>query len=126
MNMPAPDTAPNSPTTPEPRFAVLPGVPFPLGATPVKDGVNFAVYSERGQRAFVCLFDPNEPSREIARYALFEKTAHVFHGVVPRITACALYGYRIDGLFEPRKGFRFNVNKLLIDPYARALHGDID
>jgi glycogen operon protein len=126
MNMPVPDNAPVTQVTREPRFAVLPGVPFPLGANLVDGGVNFAIHSERAQRAFVCLFDPNEPSREIAHYELFEKTAHVFHGMVPQTAADALYGYRLDGPFEPRKGLRFNINKLLIDPYARALHGAID
>jgi isoamylase len=111
---------------PDPRFAVLPGYPFPLGATLSGDGVNFSVFSEHGQRAFVCLFDPTEPTREIARYELRERTAQVFHGLVPGVRAGALYGFRIDGPFEPSAGHRFNVNKLLIDPYARALHGELD
>lgn len=110
----------------QPRFTVLPGVPFPLGATVSDRGVNFAVYSERGTRAFVCLFDQDDHRRELARYELFERTAHVFHGLIPDVAAGALYGFRVDGPFGPDKGQRFNVNKLLIDPYARALHGPID
>ena len=111
---------------PDPRFAVLPGMPLPLGATVVEGGVNFAVYSERAQRAFVCLFDAKEPGREVARYELLERTAHVFHGLVPRVQAGALYGFRVEGPFAPEEGMRFNVNKVLIDPYARALHGRVD
>jgi isoamylase len=110
----------------DPRFAVLPGNPFPLGATVVGEGVNFALFSEHGQRVFVCLFDPAQPAREIARYELSERTAQIFHGVVPDIGAGALYGFRVEGPFVPSEGLRFNVNKLLIDPYARALHGDLD
>jgi isoamylase len=110
----------------QPRFAVLPGVPFPLGATLGDKGVNFAVYSERGTRAFVCLFDADQPARELARYQLVERTAHVFHGFIPGLTAGTLYGFRIDGAFVPKEGQRFNVNKLLIDPYARALHGQVN
>jgi len=110
----------------QPRFTVLPGVPFPLGATLTDKGVNFAVYSERGTRAFVCLFDPDDHRRELARYELFERTAHVFHGCIPGVTTGELYGFRIDGAFLPKVGQRFNVNKLLMDPYARALHGPIN
>ena len=110
----------------DPRFAVLPGSPFPLGATVRDEGVNFALFSEHGLRAFVCLYDPAQPSREIARYGLLERTAQIFHGLVPNVRVGALYGFRVDGPFLPAEGQRFNVNKLLIDPYARALHGDID
>jgi isoamylase len=111
---------------PDPRFAVLPGTPFPLGATLTDKGVNFALFSEHGRQAFVCLFDPKDPVRELARYELFERTGQVFHGLIPDIKLGALYGFRVDGPFLPHEGQRFNVNKLLIDPYARALHGGID
>jgi len=113
-------------TDPDPRFALLPGRPFPLGATMTEKGVNFAVFSEHGQHAFVCLFDPADPAKEIARYELLERTAQIFHGLLPDVGVGTLYGFRIDGPFLPSEGQRFNVNKLLIDPYARALHGDID
>jgi len=117
---------PDDETAVEGRFTVLPGTPFPLGATLVEGGVNFAFYSERAQRAFVCIFDAKAPDREIARYQLFERTAHVFHGTIPKLKPGTLYGFRADGPFNPREGLRFNVNKLLIDPYARALYGHID
>ena len=122
----APKEQPIPPPTPESRFTILPGVPFPLGATVVDGGVNFAVYSERAQRAFVCFFEANDPAREVARYELFERTAHVFHGLVHQIQTGALYGFRLEGPFDPGQGLRFNANKLLIDPYARALYGHID
>ncbi|MES1205052.1 MAG: glycogen debranching protein GlgX [Pseudomonadota bacterium] len=117
---------PHSDLRADPRFAVLPGSPFPLGATVVDEGVNFAVFSEHAQRAFVCLYDGADPSRETARYELSERTAQVFHGLVPDIRAGTLYGFRMEGPFAPSEGQRFNINKLLIDPYARALHGDLD
>jgi len=123
--LPPPETV-TAQTVLDPRFAVVPGTPFPLGATVVDGGVNFSVFSEHGQRAFVCLYDPADPTREIGRYELLERTAQVFHGIIPNVGVGALYGFRIDGPYSPSDGHRFNVNKLLIDPYARALHGTVD
>jgi glycogen operon protein len=102
------------------------GLPHPLGATLAGDGVNFAVFSRHGTRAFVCLYDPGDPARELARLELPGRTAHVFHGFVPGLREGALYGFRVDGPYEPAKGHRFNANKLLLDPYARALAGRVD
>ncbi len=102
------------------------GHPPPLGATLENDGVTFAVFSRHGTRAFVCLFDERAPSREIARHELNRRTAHVFHAFVPGVKEGALYGIRVDGPYEPLNGHRFNVNKLLLDPYARALAGRVD
>jgi isoamylase len=109
-----------------PAVRIQPGHPFPLGANVQEDGVNFAVFSQHGTRAYVCLYDRRDPSREIARHELWERTAHVFHGFVPGLKPGALYGFRVDGPFEPSRGHRFNVNKLLIDPYARAINGEVD
>src|SRR5580698_4461551 len=102
------------------------GRPYPLGATVEGDGVNFAVFSRHGARAFVCLFDRQEPGRELARLELTARTAHVFHGFVRGLAPGDLYGFRVDGPYEPDHGHRFNVHKLLLDPYARALSGEID
>jgi isoamylase len=102
------------------------GRPAPLGATLEGGGVSFAVFSRHGTRAYVCLYDPADPKREIARLELPKKTDHVFHGFVPGLAAGALYGFRIDGPYEPEQGHRFNVNKLLLDPYAHALAGTVD
>jgi glycogen operon protein len=72
------------------------------------------------------LFEASDPAHEVGRYELFERTAHVFHGLVPDVQSGALYGFRLEGPFDPSHGLRFNANKLLIDPYARALYGHID
>jgi glycogen operon protein len=107
-------------------MTITEGSPSPLGATLSAGGVNFALFSRHGTRAFVCLYDPADPAREVARHALPGRTDHVFHGFVPGVTEGALYGFRVDGPYEPLRGHRFNVNKLLVDPYARALHGRVD
>ncbi len=108
------------------RIDVLPGRPAPLGATFDGQGVNFAVYSEGARRGEVCLFDPGAPSRELRRLPLLEQTGHVWHGYVPGLKPGALYGLRAHGPYEPRKGLRYNGAKLLVDPYARALVGEVD
>ncbi len=108
------------------RAEVLPGRPFPLGATYDGSGVNFAVFSEHAKRMEVCLFDPDDPSRETRRFSLLETTNHVWHGYVPGLKPGALYGLRAHGPYEPKKGLRFNPAKLLVDPYARALRGQVD
>jgi glycogen operon protein len=105
---------------------VWPGSPRPLGATFDGSGVNFAVYSRDAEAVDVCLYAPDDPGREIARLRLPEQTEQVFHGYVPGLQPGALYGLRVHGPYEPAQGLRFNPNKLLIDPYARALHGAID
>ncbi len=102
------------------------GRSHPLGATGEDKGVNFAVFSRHGTRAYVCLYDAQDPKREIARHELPGRTAHIFHGFVPEVAAGALYGIRVDGPYEPVHGHRFNVHKLLVDPYARALEGPLD
>ncbi|MBM7118428.1 glycogen debranching protein GlgX [Archangium primigenium] len=108
------------------RAEVLPGRPYPLGATYLGNGVNFAVFSEHARKMEVCLYDPREPSRELARYVLPEHTHHVWHGFIPELQTGTLYGLRAHGAYEPRRGLRFNPHKLLVDPYARALHGQVD
>src|SRR5262245_6946316 len=100
---------------------VWPGREYPLGATVTEDGVNFAVYASKADKVEVCIFDPADPQREIQRVELTETTAHVWHGLVPGLKAGALYGFRAHGPYEPAKGLRYNGNKLLIDPYARAI-----
>ena len=105
---------------------IWPGSPLPLGATFDGNGVNFAVYSRDGASVEICLYAPDEPSREIARFALPEQTNQVFHGYLPGLQPGALYGLRVDGPYEPAEGLRFNRNKLLVDPYARALVGETD
>ncbi len=103
-----------------------PGREYPLGATVEAEGVNFAVYASGAEKVEVCLFDPNDPKKELRCVTLGEATAHVWHGLVPGLTAGALYGFRAHGPYEPARGLRYNPHKLLIDPYARAVSGEVD
>jgi glycogen operon protein len=96
----------------------------PLGATWDGFGVNFAVFSANADRIELCLFD-RSGRREIARYDLPECTDEVFHGYLPDALPGLVYGYRAHGPYQPEQGHRFNPNKLLLDPYARALIGDV-
>ena len=105
---------------------VWPGKPYPRGATYDGTGVNFAVYSQVATRVEVCLFDPADPSREIERFDLPEVTEFVWHGFVPGMEPGTLYGLRVHGPYEPSQGHRCNPHKLLVDPYAKALHGEVD
>ena len=108
------------------RARVLPGRPYPLGATWDGNGVNFAVFSEHATKMVVSIFDPVEHTHEITRVTLPEHTEHVWHGYVPGLRPGTLYGFRASGAWEPKKGLRFNPSKLLVDPYARALHGKVN
>ena len=103
---------------------LLSGRPYPLGANWDGLGVNFAVFSGNATSIELCLFDPSG-RREVARLELPECTDEVWHGYLPDAKPGQLYGYRAHGPYEPRAGHRFNPNKLLLDPYARELHGDL-
>ncbi len=103
---------------------LLPGRPYPLGATPNSKGTNFALYSENATAVFVCFFD--ETGNETDCVQLRERTAFVFHGLIRNIVPGQRYGYRVDGPWAPQQGHRFNKNKLLVDPYAKAITGDVD
>jgi isoamylase len=104
---------------------VYPGEPHPLGATWDGNGVNFALYADNATCVEVCLFDSVKDVTETVRIVLQEKTHQIWHGYVPGLKPGQLYGYRVQGPYEPRNGHRFNPNKLLIDPYARAIAGTI-
>jgi isoamylase len=107
------------------RFtAVWPGEPYPLGATWDGAGVNFALFSEHAQKVELCVFDATG-RREVQRIAMPEQTNGVWHCYLPEARPGLLYGYRVHGPYKPEEGHRFNRHKLLIDPYAKALHGDI-
>jgi isoamylase len=107
-----------------PLSALSPGFPYPLGATWDGLGINFAVFSAHAERMDVCLFDPSG-RREIARLTLPEFTDEIWHGYLPNARAGLLYGYRAYGPYEPQSGHRFNPHKLLLDPYARRISGDL-
>jgi glycogen operon protein len=100
------------------------GRPYPLGATWDGIGVNFAVFSERAEAIDLCLFDPGG-RHEIARMRLPEWTDEVWHGYLPGAQAGQLYGFRAHGPYDPHNGLRFNQHKLLLDPYARRIAGDV-
>jgi isoamylase len=103
---------------------VWPGRPYPLGATWDGEGVNFSIFSEHAEKVELCLFDPSG-RRELYRVPLPEQTDQVWHGYLPEARPGLLYGYRIFGPYEPANGLRFNPNKLLIDPYAKQIHGTL-
>ena len=86
---------------------VLPGRPHPLGATWDGTGVNFALYSENATRVELCLYD-NRTRRESGRILVQEQTAFVWHCYIPGLQPGQLYGYRVDGPWQPEKGLRFN------------------
>lgn len=102
-----------------------PGLPYPLGATWDGSGVNFALFSEYATAVELCLFDSPDAPREAVRVPLTTQTDLVWHIYIPHLRPGQLYGYRVHGPYEPAQGHRFNPHKLLIDPYARALDGDI-
>jgi len=103
---------------------VWPGRPYPLGATWDGEGVNFALFSESAQKVELCLFD-QFGRREIHRVLLREQTDQVWHCYLPEARPGLLYGYRVHGPYEPTKGFRFNRNKLLLDPYAKQIQNGL-
>lgn len=106
-------------------LAVYPGAPFPLGATWDGEGVNFALYAENATGVDLCLFEAHQPEHEAVNIRVKERTNHVWHVYVPGLNPGQLYGYRVYGPYEPENGHRFNPNKLLIDPYAKAISGTI-
>src|SRR3982750_4719553 len=98
------------------------GGPYPLGATWDGMGVNFALFSEHATGVELCLFDREDPTRE-RRVPVRERINQVWHCYLPDVRPGQLYGYRVHGPYEPRRGHRFNPAKLLLDPYARAVAG---
>ncbi|UCH48561.1 MAG: glycogen debranching protein GlgX [Betaproteobacteria bacterium] len=104
--------------------AIRAGTPAPLGATCKDGGVNFALYSANAERVELCLFDDGG-THQTARLTLPECSDGVWHGFVPGLQAGQLYGYRVHGPYAPKEGHRFNPHKLLIDPYARLLAGEL-
>ena len=106
------------------RAAVLPGRPYPLGATWDGAGVNFAIFSEHAEKVELCLFDPRG-RREVQRVVLPEYTDSIWHCYLPDARPGLLYGYRVYGPYDPANGHRFNHHKLLIDPYAVMLFGSL-
>lgn len=103
------------------ELRVYPGSSYPLGATWDGMGVNFAIFSEHAEAVELCLFNSVEDAHESRRILLPEYSDHVWHGYFPDLKPGQLYGYRVYGAWDPLNGHRFNHNKLLIDPYAKAI-----
>ena len=103
------------------QMRVWPGYPYPLGATWTGVGVNFAIFSAHASRVELCLFDSPEATKETARVVLPEQTDEVWHGFLPDARPNQLYGYRVHGPYDPAVGHRFNPNKVVMDPYAKAV-----
>ena len=99
---------------------VWPGKAYPLGSSYDGSGTNFALFSEVAERVELCLFDSN--ARE-TRIDLPEVDGFVWHAFIPGIEPGHRYGYRVHGPYDPKKGHRCNPNKLLLDPYSKAIDG---
>jgi glycogen operon protein len=105
---------------------VWPGRPFPLGATPSEEGTNFSVASDTAEAVELCVItEPDGGGRTEERLQLLEYDAGVWHGFVPGLGVGTRYGYRVHGPHDPARGTRCNPAKLLLDPYAKAVHGDL-
>jgi len=98
-------------------FTLGPGTPYTLGASMTQDGVNFAVFSKHATQIYLCIFEGDE---EVARLPFKNRTQSIWHNEVKGLTEKHTYGYRADGPFEPSQQHLFNINKLLMDPYAKS------
>jgi len=107
------------------ELRVWPGKPYPLGATWDGTGVNFAIFSEHAQSIELCLFDSPTDRSEAHCIPLREQTDLVWHAYLPDVRPGQLYGYRVHGPYDLNAGHRFNRNKVLLDPYAKAIGRDI-
>jgi isoamylase len=103
---------------------LLPGTPKPLGASWDGHGVNFALFSAHAEKVELCLFD-DDSQTELERIEL-HRNGEIWHGYLPDCRPGTIYGYRVHGPYDPEQGHRFNPQKLLLDPYARALSGNIE
>jgi glycogen operon protein len=101
---------------------VWPGRPFPLGAMWDGQGTNFSLFSENAEGVELCLFEDGEETR----IDVTDRRAHNWHCYLPGVGPGQRYGYRVRGLYAPEEGMRFNPDKLLIDPYAKAIEGVVD
>ncbi len=103
------------------KLETWPGKPYPLGSFYDGNGVNFALFSENATAVELCLFD--EQGSQTHRIKVSNRTYNQWHIYIPGLQPGQLYGYRVDGPYDPANGHRFNPNKLLVDPYAKALNG---
>jgi isoamylase len=108
----------------QPITEVWPGRPQPRGAHWDGEGVNFAIFSEHAEKVELCLFDA-AGRRELQRIPLVERTDQIWHCYLPEARPGQLYGYRLSGPYRPDEGHRFNPHKLMLDPYARQIVGNV-
>lgn len=104
---------------------ILPGKPYPLGATWDGKGINFALYSEHAAAVKLCLFHSATDKEEYTQISINEVTGFIWHAYIPGLKPGQIYAYRAFGRYKPREGYRFNPHKLLIDPYAKAICGRV-
>ena len=106
-------------------IAIYPGKPYPLGASYDGEGVNFALFAEHAEGVELCLFQSTESKKESFKIKMRENLHHVWHAYIPDLKPGQLYGYRVHGPYDPKRGHRFNPHKLLLDPYAKAISDTI-
>ncbi|OBI31376.1 glycogen debranching protein GlgX [Mycobacterium sp. E2238] len=110
-------------SVPTPTGEVWPGRAYPLGSTYDGAGTNFAVFSEVAERVELCLFDAEGTE---SRVPLPEVDGYIWHAYIPNIEPGQRYGYRVHGPYDPQNGLRCNPNKLLVDPYSKAIDGSFE
>ena len=107
-------------------MAATPDLPPPLGATLTRDGVDFAVYAGHADAVEICLFEPGDRTGATERRVNLQHRAHgTWFGSVPGLGTGTRYGVRAHGPWQPSRGLRYNADKLLLDPYARAIDGEV-
>ena len=104
------------------KIKVWPGTPYPLGTTYDGSGVNFSLFSKVAERVELCLFDDQGGE---TRFDLPEVSGHCWHGYFTGLEPGQAYGFRVHGPWAPEQGHRCNPSKLLLDPYAKAIEGDL-
>ena len=108
------------------ELEIWPGKPYPLGAHWTTEGCNFAVFSEHASRLDLCLFRAETPDQEAYRIRMMEQTDLIWHVFIPKLSTGWRYGFRAHGEWNPKSGQLYNPNKLLLDPYVKAVDGEID
>ena len=107
-----------------PISAVWRGAPYPRGAVWDGAGVNFALFSEHAEKVELCLFNESG-RRERQKIEIRERTDNIWHCYLPEARPGLVYGYRVHGPYRPQDGHRFNPHKLVVDPYAREIAGEL-
>ena len=107
-------------------MTIYPGDPYPLGSYWDGKGVNFALYSHNAEGVELCLFNKALGEKETDKIKFTERTHDIWHAYIPGIKPGQLYGYRVSGPYDPSNGHRFNPAKVLLDPYSKAICGNLE